>query len=411
MEGQNISHEGHRQRMRTRVEQYGLESLAPHEVLEYLLYITNARRDTNGIAHALLERFGSFTGVLEASEEELCSVAGIGPASARMLHLLPEVSRYYEHDRTSTEGALTTTERLVTYLKPRFAGARQEKALLLSLDSRSRVKGVCWLKEGNSRMVGLEVKDVVSAALRGGTESVVLCHNHPNGVPLPSREDLAATENIVLGMEGKLDLVDAGKKVKAICDKYGFDINPNQKIYDMSVSQKQTVEIIKVLYRGANILILDEPMVGLDPQQIIEVRDLILDLKQSHTVILSSHILPEIQSVCDRVVVLNEGSLVADDTPEHLSAKLSAASRLRLRVAAPAESVIQLLKTIRDVETVTQQNPQEPGCCELLIEAAQGSDIRRAVFCRLSERQYPILYMALEEMTLESIFLSLTGNG
>jgi len=157
--------------MRTRVEQYGLESLAPHEVLEYLLYITNARRDTNGIANALLERFGSFTGVLEASEEELCSVAGIGPASARMLHLLPEVSRYYEHDRTSTEGALTTTERLVTYLKPRFAGARQEKALLLSLDSRSRVKGVCWLKEGDSRMVGLEVKDVVSAALRGGTES------------------------------------------------------------------------------------------------------------------------------------------------------------------------------------------------------------------------------------------------
>ena len=114
-----------------------------------------------------------------------------------MLHLLPEVSRYYEHSCTSTEGALTTTERLAAYLKPRFAGAKQEKALLLSLDSRSRVKSVYWLKEGNSRMVSLEVKDVVSAALRGGTESVVLCHNHPNGVPLPSREDLAATENIV----------------------------------------------------------------------------------------------------------------------------------------------------------------------------------------------------------------------
>ena len=197
MAGQNISHEGHRQRMRARVEQYGLENLAPHEALEYLLYITNARRDTNGIAHALLERFGSFAGVLEASEEELCRVPGVGPASARMLHLLPEVSRYYEHSRTSTEGALTTTERLAAYLKPRFAGAKQEKALLLSLDSRSRVKSVYWLKEGDSRMVSLEVKDVVSAALRGGTESVVLCHNHPNGVPLPSREDLAATENIV----------------------------------------------------------------------------------------------------------------------------------------------------------------------------------------------------------------------
>ena len=122
---------------------------------------------------------------------------GVGPASARMLHLLPEVSRYYAPSRTSTEGALTTTEQLAAYLKPRFAGAKQEKALLLSLDSRSRVKSVYWLKEGNSRMVSLEVKDVVSAALRGGTESVVLCHNHPNGVPLPSREDLAATENIV----------------------------------------------------------------------------------------------------------------------------------------------------------------------------------------------------------------------
>ena len=179
MAGQNISHEGHRQRMRARVEQYGLESLAPHEALEYLLYITNARRDTNGIAHALLERFGSFAGVLEASEEELCRVPGVGPASARMLHLLPEVSRYYEHSRTSTEGALTTTERLAAYLKPRFAGAKQEKALLLSLDSRSRVKSVYWLKEGNSRMVSLEVKDVVSAALRGGTESVVLCTTTP----------------------------------------------------------------------------------------------------------------------------------------------------------------------------------------------------------------------------------------
>ena len=182
-------------------------------------------------------------------------------------------------------------------------------------------------------------------------------------------------------------------------------------IRNLSKGYRQRIGIAQAMIGDPKVLILDEPMVGLDPQQIIEVRDLILDLKQSHTVILSSHILPEIQSVCDRVVVLNEGSLVADDTPEHLSAKLSAASRLRLRVAAPAESVIQLLKTIRDVETFTQQNPQEPGCCELLIEAAQGSDIRRAVFCRLSERQYPILYMALEEMTLESIFLSLTGNG
>jgi len=98
--------------------------------------------------------------------------------------------------RAAPEVACPATGRLAAYLNPRFAGAKQEKALLLSLDSRSRVKSVYWLKEGNTRMVSLEVKDVVSAALRGGTESVVLCHNHPNGVALPSLEDMDATGSI-----------------------------------------------------------------------------------------------------------------------------------------------------------------------------------------------------------------------
>ena len=90
-------HQGHRQRMRERVQNYGLDSLAEHEALEYVLYLTNAQKDTNGIAHDLIDRFGDFAAVLEASEEELCTVEGVGPATARMLHLLPEISRYYGH--------------------------------------------------------------------------------------------------------------------------------------------------------------------------------------------------------------------------------------------------------------------------------------------------------------------------
>ena len=89
------THEGHRQRMRKRVEQQGFDSLEPHEALEYLLYITNARKDTNQLAHDLMGRFGDFAGVLEATEEDLLTVEGVGPATARMLHLLPAVSRYY----------------------------------------------------------------------------------------------------------------------------------------------------------------------------------------------------------------------------------------------------------------------------------------------------------------------------
>ena len=197
MAAENNLHQGHRERMRERIAQQGFESLADHEALEVLLYLTNPRKNTNVMAHALLKRFGSFSRVLDAEEEELCKVEGVGPATARMLHLMPEICKYYTRCRASEENCLRTTEQLAEFLKRKFLGADRERALLMALDSRSRVKSVYWLKEGNARMVSLEVKDVVSAALRGGTESVVLCHNHPNGVPLPSREDLAATENIV----------------------------------------------------------------------------------------------------------------------------------------------------------------------------------------------------------------------
>lgn len=94
---ENKRHKGHRQRMRERVQSYGLDSLAEHEALEYVLYLTNAQRDTNGIAHDLIDRFGDFAAVLEASEEELCTVEGVGPSTARMLHLLPQ--RQHPHHR------------------------------------------------------------------------------------------------------------------------------------------------------------------------------------------------------------------------------------------------------------------------------------------------------------------------
>ena len=117
-----------------------------------------------------------------------------------------------------------------------------------------------------------------------------------------------ATENIVLGLEGKLDLAEAGKKVKEICDKYGFDIDPNQKIYDMSVSQKQTVEIVKVLFRGADILILDEPTRGIDVGAKSEIYSLMNELvKQGKSIIMISSELTEILRMSDRIVVMCEG--------------------------------------------------------------------------------------------------------
>ena len=197
MAAENNLHQGHRERMRERIAQQGFESLADHEALEVLLYLTNPRKNTNVMAHALLKRFGSFSRVLDAEEEELCKVEGVGPATARMLHLMPEICKYYTRCRASEENCLRTTEQLAEFLKSKFLGADRERALLMALDSRSRVRGAYWLREGTSSKVSFEIKDVVAAALKGGTDSVVLCHNHPNGMAMPSREDLQATENIV----------------------------------------------------------------------------------------------------------------------------------------------------------------------------------------------------------------------
>ena len=163
---ENKRHKGHRQRMRERVQSYGLDSLAEHEALEYVLYLTNAQKDTNGIAHDLIDRFGDFAAVLEASEEELCTVEGVGPSTARMLHLLPQISRYYGRSRTSTTRCIKTTEQMGSYLMAKFAWSDYERAMLVSLDSRKRVRAAVWLREGTSDRVSLDIKNVVAAARR-----------------------------------------------------------------------------------------------------------------------------------------------------------------------------------------------------------------------------------------------------
>ena len=134
-----------------------------------------------------------------------------------------------------------------------------------------------------------------------------------------------ATENIILGLEGKLDIAEASKKVKEICDKYGFDIDPNQKIYDMSVSQKQTVEIVKVLYRGADILILDEPTAVLTPQETDKLFAVLRNMRaDGKAIVIITHKLHEVMALSDRVAVLRKGKYIgtvntADTDPQKLT--------------------------------------------------------------------------------------------
>lgn len=200
MAGEKQIHAGHRQRMHERVQKYGLESLAEHEMLEYLLYFTITRRDTNPIAHALLERFGDFAGVLEADEEELCLVEGMGPTSARFLHLLPQVSACYHRSLTRDRRRLQTVEQMGEYLMARFRGTVRERVLLVCLDRQRRITCTSWLGSGTADMVELPIREAIAQAVRLKAHWVVLCHNHPSGSALPSREDIEATAELARGM-------------------------------------------------------------------------------------------------------------------------------------------------------------------------------------------------------------------
>ena len=134
---------------------------------------------------------------------------------------------------------------------------------------------------------------------------------------------LSATENIILGLEGRLNIKEASRKIEEICNKYGFEVNPKQKIYDMSVSQKQTVEIVKVLYRGADILILDEPTRGIDVGAKYEIYCIINDLVAAgKSVIMISSELPEVLGMSDRIYIMNEGKFVGEVSKEEATSEL-----------------------------------------------------------------------------------------
>ena len=193
-----------------------------------------------------------------------------------------------------------------------------------------------------------------------------------------------------------------------ICELVKITDVQNRLIRNLSKGYQQRVGFAQALVGNPGVLILDEPTVGLDPKQIIEIRTLIKRLGKHHTVILSSHILPEVQAVCDRIVVISSGSIVANDTTDALARNLSSDHKLVVRAEGSSEEIRKLLSSIPGMEHVHVNREAEPGVWEYFLEAAQDRDIRREVSKKLSSRNYPILMMKSNELTLEEIFLKLT---
>lgn len=182
-------------------------------------------------------------------------------------------------------------------------------------------------------------------------------------------------------------------------------------IKNLSKGYKQRVGLAQALIGNPEILILDEPTVGLDPREIKEIRNLIRCLGQSHTVILSSHILSEIQAVCQRVLIINEGYLVKDSPVDELLNMSAQCNRYAIRLAAPADEVADAVKSIKGVVSVEFMGVFEKGTVDIMAQTEEGVDIRKALFDLCAKRNWYILMITPMGVTLEDIFISLvSGN-
>lgn len=184
----------------------------------------------------------------------------------------------------------------------------------------------------------------------------------------------------------------------------------NRLIKNLSKGYRQRVGIAQALIGNPDVLILDEPTVGLDPKQIIEIRALIEKLGRHHTVIVSSHILSEIQAVCKRIIIINQGVIVADDTAENLQNNLSSDNAISVRIQGPEETALKVLGSIKEIESIQSLGIIESGSFDCIIQPCENCDVRRAVFERMAERRWPVLNMSSNRLTLEQIFLRLTDG-
>lgn len=198
------------------------------------------------------------------------------------------------------------------------------------------------------------------------------------------------------------------KHIEEVCSLVKITDVYERVIKHLSKGYKQRVGIAQALINNPPVLILDEPTVGLDPKQIIEIRSLVKHLGEKHTVILSSHILSEVQAVCDRIIIINKGVIAADDTTDNLSASVSNEHKLVMRIEGSRQEIYKAVRTMDGVVSVRADMEREPGVFEYEIESEPGTDIRRDLNKLIRSKGWNILMMKPDELTLEDIFLKIT---
>ena len=194
-------HSGHRSRVRERINNGGLETMHNHEILEYLLFHTVPYKDTNPLAHKLIQHFGSFHAVMDASYDDLMLVSGVSDVTATFLTSLPTVFRKYSEDIMDCS-TISSSEDIVKFMTYKFAGCTKERVYLLSLDKGLNIKNCSMISEGQTGEIVLEKRKVMEVAIRNNADVVILVHNHPNMIVTPSSNDIESTFVILRMLAG-----------------------------------------------------------------------------------------------------------------------------------------------------------------------------------------------------------------
>lgn len=195
-------------------------------------------------------------------------------------------------------------------------------------------------------------------------------------------------------------------RVGTVLDECGLTEMSHKLIKELSKGYRQRVGLAQALVNEPEVLILDEPTVGLDPKQIIEIRKLIKSLAGKRTIILSTHILPEVSMTCQRVVIINQGRVVAVDTPHNLTSKIQGGGRLVVKIDGPVQDVVMGLQKIRGINNVDQKESSN-GVTEFIVDTQKGIDIRRDISAGVVKNGWGLLELRPVEMSLEDIFIKL----
>ncbi len=232
----------------------------------------------------------------------------------------------------------------------------------------------------------------------------------PEGVPLYG--DLTVKEFVTFMAElRKVKRKEKKDQVQDIIKKTGLDEMQNKLIKNLSRGQKQRVSLAGTLVGNPKVLILDEPTVGLDPKQITEIRSLIKDLGKNHTIILSSHILSEVSQICDRVVIINKGKKVAEDTPENLEKKTSQNNIIYVTVEDSENKMDELKDKIEGIESIKLIETFEDKTKKYEIVGKKDQDLRKTIFTEFAKEGITIFEMKKPETTLEDAFMKIIGEG